>query len=366
MGLKRYLVGLLPFAAMVMVECFDVGLTTLSKAAMSKGMSHFVFVVYSNALATLILLPSSFLFHRTKRPPLNFSLLCKFFFLSLIGITVMQNCVFTGISYSSPTLGSAISNLVPAFTFLLAVIVRMEKVDLRSSRSRVKIMGTLVSISGALIVTLYKGPSIGSLPVQSPSIPSEGSFPSQPSLFNMLATKSNWILGGLFLVIACLSLSIWNTSQAVILKGYPSELTIVAFYCLFGTIQCTALSFFAERNNPNAWKLSPDIELISVIYSAVLGSAVTYSVQTWCIHKKGPVFVAMFKPLGIAIAALLGVIFLGDTLHIGTVIGAVVIVVGFYGVIWAQSKEEEKESHGFDWLPTSSHRTPLLQTHMAG
>lgn len=325
MVLKPYLVGLLPFAAMVMVECFDVGLTTLSKAAMSKGMSHFVFVVYSNALATLILLPSSFLFHRTKRPPLNFSLLCKFFFLSLIG---------------------------------------MEKVDLRRSRSRVKIMGTLVSISGALIVTLYKGPSIGSLPVQSPSIPSEGSFPSQPYLFNMLANKSNWILGGLFLVIACLSLSIWNTSQAVILKGYPSELTIVAFYCLFGTIQCTTLSFFAERNIPNAWKLSPDIELISVIYSAVLGSAVTYSVQTWCIHKKGPVFVAMFKPLGIAIAALLGVIFLGDTLHIGTVIGAIVIVVGFYGVIWAQSKEEETESLGFDRLPSSSHRTPLLQTHM--
>jgi drug/metabolite transporter (DMT)-like permease len=36
----------------------------------------------------------------------------------------MQNCVFTGVSYSSPTLASAMSNLVPAFTFLLAVIFR--------------------------------------------------------------------------------------------------------------------------------------------------------------------------------------------------------------------------------------------------
>lgn len=62
--MKTYLVELLPFAAMIMVECLDVGLTTLSKAAMSRGMSHFVFVVYSNALATLILLPSSFIIHR--------------------------------------------------------------------------------------------------------------------------------------------------------------------------------------------------------------------------------------------------------------------------------------------------------------
>ncbi|KAG5536834.1 hypothetical protein RHGRI_024312 [Rhododendron griersonianum] len=364
MGLKPHLMELLPFAAMVMVECLDVGLTTLSKAAMSKGMSHFVFVVYSNAIATLILLPSAFLFHRTKRPPLTFSLLCKFFLLGLVGITVMQNCVFTGINYSSPTLGSAMSNLVPAFTFLLAAIFRMEKVDFRSSRSRVKIMGTLVSISGALVVTLYKGPPIGSLPFQSPSVSSEDSFPSQSSLFNMLATESNWILGGLFLAIACLSLAICNISQAAILKGYPSELTTVAFYCLFGTIQCAALSFFAERNNQNAWKLSPDIELISVIYSAVLGSALTFSVQTWCIRKKGPVFVAMFKPMGIAIAALLGAIFLGDALHVGSVIGAIVIVVGFYGVIWAQSKQEENESHGVDQLPSSSDTNPLLQNHM--
>lgn len=64
MGVKSCLVELAPFAAMVAVECLDVGLTTLSKAAMSKGMSHFVFVVYSNALASLILLPTAFFFTR--------------------------------------------------------------------------------------------------------------------------------------------------------------------------------------------------------------------------------------------------------------------------------------------------------------
>ncbi|KAA8540850.1 hypothetical protein F0562_024813 [Nyssa sinensis] len=225
---------------MVVVECLDVGLTTLSKAAMSKGMSRFVFVVYSNALATLILLPSSFIFNRTKRPSLTFPLLCKFFLLSLTGITVMQNCVFTA--------------------------------------------------------------------------------------------ATNWIIGGLFLATASLSVSIWNTSQAAILKGYPSEITIVAFYCFFGTIQCAVPSAIEERDHPSAWKLRPDIELVCVIYSAVFGSVVTFCAQTWCIHKKGPVFVAMFKPLGIAIATLMGVIFLGDTLHVGSVIGAVVIDAG---ILWS-------------------------------
>lgn len=68
MGVRSCLVGLLPFAAMVMIECLDVGLTTLSKAAMSRGMSNYVFVVYSNALATLILFPSSFIINRSLSP----------------------------------------------------------------------------------------------------------------------------------------------------------------------------------------------------------------------------------------------------------------------------------------------------------
>lgn len=46
----------MPFAAMAMVEIGEVGLITLGKAAMSSGMSNFVYVVYSNALGTVILL----------------------------------------------------------------------------------------------------------------------------------------------------------------------------------------------------------------------------------------------------------------------------------------------------------------------
>lgn len=67
MGFQSCLLRLLPFAAMVMLEFVDTGLNVISKAAMSKGMSHFVFVVYSNALATLIMFLPSFFFYRLLR-----------------------------------------------------------------------------------------------------------------------------------------------------------------------------------------------------------------------------------------------------------------------------------------------------------
>lgn len=39
-------------------------MNTVNKAAMSKGMSHFILVLYSNMLGVLLLLSSSFMFYR--------------------------------------------------------------------------------------------------------------------------------------------------------------------------------------------------------------------------------------------------------------------------------------------------------------
>lgn len=64
-GMRMKMEAAAPFAGMVMVECAQVGLMIASKQAMSTGMSNLVFVLYSNALAALVLLPFSFFFHRS-------------------------------------------------------------------------------------------------------------------------------------------------------------------------------------------------------------------------------------------------------------------------------------------------------------
>jgi drug/metabolite transporter (DMT)-like permease len=56
---------------------------------------------------------------------------------------------------------------------------------------------------------------------------------------------------------------------------------------------------------------------VKTILQAIFGTVVSFSVLTWCIDRKGPLFVTMFKPVGIAIAAFMSVAFLGETLHIG-------------------------------------------------
>ena len=41
------------------------------------------------------------------------------------------------------------------------------------------------------------------------------------------------------------------------------------------------------------------------------------TIHTWVLRMKGPVYVSMFKPLGMVIAIFMGVTLLGDVLHLG-------------------------------------------------
>lgn len=340
-----------PFMVMIIVECVEVGLSTLSKAAMVKGMSNFVFIVYYNALGTLILLPL-FLYNifRGKVVRLTFSLLYKFFLLGLIGICLLQICAFTGINYSSPTIAAAIGNLIPVFTFILAVVLRMEKLDFRNPSSRAKCLGTIAAISGAMVVTLYKGPPLIT------QIPSNASH-------KLLLPPSSWTLGGLLLTFTSLLSSTGNILQTATAKECPDEVTLVFFYSLFGTLQSTAVSIFLE-SDPTKWMLHHRIEIIAIIYAAVSTTVFRNTVVTWCLREKGPVYVVSYKPLAIVIAMIMGLVFLGDNLYLGSVIGSVAITAGFYSVIWGQAREKDDLAANsvIKLESTCDQNTPLLKS----
>ncbi|GMI98173.1 Usually multiple acids move in and out Transporters 41 [Hibiscus trionum] len=111
-----------PSLAMLSVECTNVILSILFKAASSKGLSNNIFTLYYSVLATFVFIPL-FFFRKTAFPPSKFPLVWRLCFLGIIGV-VGNLCGSKGIELSSPTLASAISNLTPAFTFMLVVSFR--------------------------------------------------------------------------------------------------------------------------------------------------------------------------------------------------------------------------------------------------
>jgi len=241
-------------------------------------------------------------------------------------------------------------SLIPGFTFILAIIFRMEKVDFRSSSTLAKTIGTVVSIAGAFIVALYKGPTI----ITNPSLSNLTN--------NLLTQPSNWIIGGLFLVVDCVFSSMFLVVQALVLKKCPAELTVMFGYFFTVSILSAITSLIVERDHMNAWSLQPNIRLYAVLYSGVFGSAFQVTVGGWCVKRKGPVFTAMFHPLGIVIATAIGVLFLGDAFYFGSLVGSIVIVVGFYSVMWGKAKEGKMVENNVESSTNlSSENAPLLQ-----
>ncbi|KAE8709669.1 WAT1-related protein [Hibiscus syriacus] len=126
---------------------------------------------------------------------------------------------------------------------------------------------------------------------------------------------------------------------APVLKKYPAKLTLTSFTCFFGHIQFLFIAAFVETDFNN-WKIQSMEELFTILYAAVVACGIVFSLQTWCIHKGSPVFVAVFQPLQTLLVAIMAFVILGDKLYSGRVIGAVLITVGLYLVQWGKTKEK--------------------------
>lgn len=326
---------------MVAAESANVGINILFKAASSKGMSYYVFIAYGYAISNLAILPFLFIFpSSTARPSFKFPLISRFCLLGFISF-FGQMLAYKGIDYSSPTLAAVINNLSPAFTFILAIIYRMEKVALRSSSTQAKIIGTVVSIAGSLVVVFYRGPTIFSSASSGSFYQPLGSLP-----------LSNWLTGGILIIAERILFSIWGIVLTEVMQIYPAEIIAVFLYGLCGSIMYLPV-FLTAVPNPSSWILRPRIAIVAVAYSGVIGTLMMLA-QAWGLRVKGPVYVAIFKPFSIAIAAAMSTLFLGEALYLGSVVGSIIISVGFYAVIWGKAREEA--------IVDDDYQCPLLQS----
>ncbi|KAE8691542.1 DNA-repair protein UVH3, putative isoform 1 [Hibiscus syriacus] len=302
MGLSSYIRSAAPLIAMITVESTDVGISVISTDSM----------VLNNV--------RDHIFGRVA-------------FIMIANITdAIAKLRADGVSYWSQIqltyFSSALANLIPIFTFLLSYS----------------------AVTGAFVATLYKGPPL----LINSSSPSNF---LQQALFSQ---QTRWIIGGFLILLVCLWSAAWNVLQTATVKEYPDNMAIVFFFTFFITIQSLVFSVVLERN-PSAWTLKFTEEVAAILCTAIFGSLFRTAIHTWCLQKKGPVNVAMFKPLGIPVSSLLTVTFLADSIFLGRVIGLVIILVGFYTVIWRQAKEKMMVLENEASRPESSHhKAPLL------
>uniref|UniRef100_A0A0Q3R3C6 WAT1-related protein n=1 Tax=Setaria italica TaxID=4555 RepID=A0A0Q3R3C6_SETIT len=175
----------------------------------------------------------------------------------------------------------------------------MEALHIRSMLGLLKIAGVLLSVGGTMIISLYKGKIL--------------------HLWNPILHRH-------------------NEEDSKVLKVYPYKYWSSMATCLVGGFQ-TALAGVILRRDKNAWKIGWDINLVTIVYSGALATAGKYSLNSWAVAKKGPSYPPMFSPLSVVFTVVLGSIFIGDDITIGSLIGTILVIVGTYVFLWAKANE---------------------------
>ncbi|CAL5381494.1 unnamed protein product [Camellia sinensis] len=330
-----------PYFAMISLQFGYAGMNIITKVSLNRGMSHYVLVVYRHAIATAVIAPFAIFLERKERPKITFPIFAQIFVLGLLGPVIDQNFYYAGLKFTSPTFSCAMSNMLPAMTFVMAVIFRMEKVNMKKVMYQAKIVGTIITVGGAMLMTLYKGPVVEM--VWSKYVHPRQSYTSGGTGTSGTSSDKDWFKGSIFLIIATLAWAFLFILQKAALKTYKEhQLTLTSLMCFFGTLQAIAVTFVMEHK-PSAWSIGWDMNLLAAVYAGIVTSSISYYVQGLVMKTKGPVFTTAFSPLTMIIVAIMGSFILAEKIYLGGIVGSMLIIAGLYSVLWGKYKEQEEE-----------------------
>ncbi|GFY93498.1 nodulin MtN21 /EamA-like transporter family protein [Actinidia rufa] len=217
-----------PYFAMISLQFGYAGMNIITKVSLNRGMSHYVLVVYRHAFATAVIAP---------------------------------------------------------FALFLE---RMEKIDMKKVIYQVKIVGTIVTVGGAMLMTLYKGPVVEM--VWSKHIHPRKSYVTDTTG----TTDKDWFKGSIFVIIATFAWASLFILQKAALKTYEKhQLTLTTLVCFMGTLQAIAVTFVMEHK-PSVWSIGWDMNLLAAAYAGIVTSSISYYVQGLVMKTKGPVFATAF------------------------------------------------------------------------
>lgn len=174
----------------------------------------------------------------------------------------------------------------------------MERIKIRELRSQVKVMGTLVTLAGAMLMTLYKGPEIHLFHSDTTHYQNESHSPQ---------SHKNWVTGTLFILLGCVAWSsfyilqvnyihafkykfilnqiyeacewtlsvicmFWCTTkceceeQSITVRRYPAELSLSSLICLMGALQSAVVALVADHHS-KSWVIGWDFRLFGPLYT---------------------------------------------------------------------------------------------------
>ncbi|KAG5029132.1 hypothetical protein JHK87_012646 [Glycine soja] len=311
---RKLVQDLKPVFLMVSVQIAYSSVNVLYKLAINDGMSIRVVTAYRLMFAVVFTSSLALIFESAS---------------------LFHNLFLEALDLVSATFATAVYNLVPAVTFILAILCGMEKLNVRTAAGKAKVMGTIIGIGGSMLLTFFKGQEI--------NVKSFGTnlLQKNEQVVALHTDSGKKFLGVLCGFGSCFSFALWLIIQSKMSKEYPSHHSSTALMSLMAAIQATAFALYVEKDW-SQWKLGSSIRILTVAYTAIVASGLVVIVIAWCVRMRGPMFVSVFNPLMLVLVAVADSLMFGENLYVGSVMGAMLIVGGLYMVLWGKSKEMKK------------------------
>ncbi|TVU03619.1 hypothetical protein EJB05_50806, partial [Eragrostis curvula] len=305
--------GKTPYVVAIVTQLIFTGSFVISKAAYDEGLD-IVFVFYHQAFGSALLLPLAFLLQR-----------------------LTSNGDISNGDISNRQLSSC-------GHLLHGSAVEDGKREAKEHFSGIaKLTGVALSLAGVLVIAFYAGPALS--PVNHHrAFTSHASRSGANVITRVALTKYTFLM-----VIASMAFALWIL---MLVTSDPERVSKQAAYndcavrvittvqSVFTMLQSIVAAVFFQRDF-SRWKLRFNVSLLAVLYSGFVVMGGNTYLQIWCVELKGPVFLSVWTPLCFVFTILCSSFFLREVVHLGSIIGATLLVGGLYSVLWGKTKENK-------------------------
>lgn len=218
----------------------------------------------------------------------------KFFVAAIFGVVVNMLFFLKGLEYTTPIHASAIMVIVPIIILILSAIILNERV------TKLKIIGVILGLIGALVLTIY-GKSA--------------------------READNVLLGNLMIFLNAVSYSIYVILVKKLTEKYH-PLTFIKWLFLFGLIML--IPFGYNELQAVEWQSFTPYITFSVLFVVIGATFGTYLLNPYALSKLKASTVGIFIYLQPVIAGLFALSMGADFIDSIKIIAMIVIFIGVY------------------------------------
>ena len=230
----------------------------------------------------------------------------KFMTAAFFGVALNMLAFFKGLQFTTPINGSVIMVTTPIIVLVLSAIIFIEKI------TKLKVLGILAGLSGALILSLYN-----------------------PST----RTGDHVLLGNFLVLINAASYSYYLILIKKITAKYHPY-TFIKWLFLFGTL--FVLPFGYKELSVVDWSSFTPYIWFSALFVVVCATFATYLLNPMALRKLSATTVSTFVYVQPVFAGIFAIMMGSDSLSVIKVIAASLIFLGVYLVSKTPNPQPDK------------------------